>query len=188
MRRLLASELDLPAVVSGEKIAWDRFAEKCAGLILSTAKRLLDMKTGQASMDDARDIAQDVFTRLVKNDFKLLKSYDPAKSSLSTWLTVITRSTAIDYLRATAKHRPVQPLEDDYPAEQNESLARVDVPLEMLSERQRQVVQMLYYEDLDVSEVAQRLMIRNQTVRSLKHKALDKLRAHFGYSQALSTS
>jgi RNA polymerase sigma-70 factor (ECF subfamily) len=39
---------------------------------------------------------------------------------------------------------------------------------------------MLYEGDMDVAEVAQKLGVDPQTVRSMHHKAMLKLRAHFG--------
>jgi len=173
--------LDISAVVSGEKAAWDRFAEKYAGLILGMAQRVLRMKTGSCNPEDARDIAQEVFVRLVRNNFRLLRLYDPAKSSLSTWLTVVTRSTTLDYLRASARHSHTEPLSEDLAAKPDEPFqGRMDLPADFLSKRQRQIVRLLYFDGLDVGDVADMLKIRAQTVRSLKHKALDKLRLHYG--------
>ena len=48
---------------------------------------------------DIEDLTQEVFVRLCKDDFRLLRTYDPARAGLSTWLTIVARSTARDALR-----------------------------------------------------------------------------------------
>ena len=53
--------------------------------------------------DAACDLLQVVFLRLFRNDARLLRSYDPVRASLTTWLTIVTRSTTLDILR---KKRP----------------------------------------------------------------------------------
>ena len=45
------------------------------------------------------DAAQDVFVRLCGDDYRLLKTYDPARAGISTWLAVVSRSAAIDHVR-----------------------------------------------------------------------------------------
>lgn len=167
---------DLAALVGGDKAAWDGFVRAHARLILAAARSL--------ARDDAEaeDLAQDVFVRLCKDDFRLLKTYDPARASLSTWLTIVARSTARDALRR--KRAPQLTLEDAPepalavdPVEPAEKLA---IPEGLLSPRQKEVLDMLYERDMDVAEIAAALGVDPQTVRSMHHKALVKLRAHFG--------
>lgn len=167
---------DLAALVGGDKAAWDGFVRAHARLILAAARSL--------ARDDAEaeDLAQDVFVRLCKDDFRLLKTYDPARASLSTWLTIVARSTARDALRR--KRAPQLALEDAPepalavdPVEPAEKLA---IPEGLLSPRQKEVLGMLYDRDMDVAEIAAQLGVDPQTVRSMHHKALVKLRAHFG--------
>jgi len=42
------------------------------------------------------------------------------------------------------------------------------------------VLTMLYERDMDVAEIAKTLDVDPQTIRSTHHKAMLKLRAHFG--------
>lgn len=167
---------DLAALVGGDKAAWDGFVRTHARLIFAAARSL--------ARDDAEaeDLAQDVFVRLCKDDFRLLKTYDPARASLSTWLTIVARSTARDALRR--KRAPQLTLEDAPepalavdPVEPAEKLA---IPEGLLSPRQKEILGMLYDRDMDVAEIAAALGVDPQTVRSMHHKALVKLRAHFG--------
>ena len=171
----MADGIDLGSLVAGNKGAWDGFVRRYAGLILSGVRSLLREGT------EAEDVLQEVFVRLCKDDFRLLKTYDPARAGLSTWLTIVARSTARDMQR---RHRPPQSALEDVP---ERLLAVVDVhseplklPKDLLSPRQQLVLTLLYERDMDVAEIAKTLNVDPQTVRSTHHKAMLKLRAHFG--------
>ncbi|GAB6035635.1 hypothetical protein JCM15519_01940 [Fundidesulfovibrio butyratiphilus] len=172
---------DLDAVLAGQKAAWDRYVENYAGIIYSVALRLLRMRTGVTDQDEARDITQDVFLKLVKDNFRLLATFDPSRASMSTWLTVVTRSTAMDHLRKPLRRFETVPLDEELPDRRDDVADGLpDIPQSLLSDRQRQILDMLYAKDMDVAEVALALGVQAQTVRSLKHQALTRLRRHFG--------
>jgi RNA polymerase sigma-70 factor (ECF subfamily) len=171
----VADGIDLAALIAGHKGAWDGFVRRYAGLILSAVRSLVREGT------EAEDVLQEVFVRLCKDDFRLLKTYDPGRAGLSTWLTIVARSTARDVQR---RHRPPQSALEDVP---ERLLAVVDahaeplkLPKDLFSPRQHLVLTLLYERDMDVAEVAKVLDVDPQTVRSTHHKAMLKLRAHFG--------
>lgn len=166
---------DLSALISGNKVAWDGFVTRFAGLIISAVRRVAG--TG----DDVDDIAQDVFLRLCKDDYRLLRQYDPARAGLTTWLTIVARSVAHDALRR--RRAPTQTL-DDTPeaafAVAPQIRETIKIPEGLLSPRQQLILTMLYDREMEVAEIADALAVDAQTVRSTHHKALIKLRAHFG--------
>jgi RNA polymerase sigma-70 factor (ECF subfamily) len=61
-----------------------------------------------------------------------------------------------------------------------EPVERLAIPPDLLSPRQALILAMLYDREMDPAEVAAALGIEVQTVRSMHHKALAKLRAFFG--------
>src|SRR5438445_4648394 len=95
---------DLDALIGGDKGAWDAFVRRYAALIMA-AVRAVAQDGGEAE-----DLTQEVFIRLCKDGFHLLKTYDPARAGLTTWLTIVARSTARDAQR----RRRIQsmPIED----------------------------------------------------------------------------
>jgi RNA polymerase sigma-70 factor (ECF subfamily) len=118
---------------------------------------------------------------LCKDDFRLLRSYDPARAGLSTWITIVARSTARDAMR---RHRPVLMAIDAVPesrlaVDPIEPPQKLKLPEALLSPRQREILTMLYDREMEVAEIAKALNIDPQTVRSAHHKAMVKLRAHF---------
>ena len=171
----MAQDGDLDALLRGEKEAWGRFVRRYAGLVVA-AVRSVAREAGEVE-----DLTQEVFLRLCKDDFRLLRGYDPARAGLSTWITIVARSTARDAMR---RYRPVSVPIEAVPEgrlaiDPIEPVPKLKLPEALLSPRQRQILTMLYDRDMEVSEVAAALGIDPQTVRSAHHKAMIKLRAHF---------
>ena len=163
------------ALLRGEKAAWDAFVRRYGGLVVAAVR-------GVASVHgDIEDLTQDVFVRLCKDDFRLLRSYDPTRASLSTWITIVARSTARDGLRRRrAEAVPLDAVpEAQLAIDPVEPVQKLKLPEALLSPRQRQILAMLYDREMDVAEIAQALDIDPQTVRSAHHKAMVKLRVHF---------
>ncbi|HET6429247.1 MAG TPA: sigma-70 family RNA polymerase sigma factor [Phycisphaerae bacterium] len=164
----------------GRKWAWDAFVDRYAGVIFAAVGRVLGR--GRDRTEEAEDVAQDVFVRLVRNDFALLRRYDPDRSSITTWLTIVSRSVAIDHLR----RRRLQAVSlDDAPPTtappepQTPSTPTAEHPMELLTARQKLVLQLIYDRDMDPEAVGRVLGISAQTVRSTKHKALQRLREYY---------
>jgi len=165
----------LDALARGEKGAWEAFVRRYAGLIITAVRGVA------REAADVEDLTQEVFLRLCKDDFRLLRSYDPARAALSTWITIVARSTARDAMR---RRRPVAvPIEAVPEArlaiDPVEPARKLKLPEALLSPRQREILTMLYDREMEVSEIATTLGIDPQTVRSAHHKAMVKLRAHF---------
>ena len=163
------------ALLRGEKVAWDAFVRRYGGLVVAAVR---GVAMAQAEVED---LTQEAFLRLCKDDFRLLRSYDPARASLSTWLTIVARSTARDGLRRRrAEAVPIEAVpEAQLAIDPVEPVQRLKLPEALLSPRQREILAMLYDRDMDVAEIARALGIDPQTVRSGHHKAMVKLRAHF---------
>ncbi len=171
----MAQEGELAALARGDKGAWEAFVRRYAGLVVAAVRGI----TREAA--DVEDLTQEVFLRLCKDDFRLLRSYDPARAGLSTWITIVARSTARDAMR---RHRPVVvPIEAVPEArlavDPVEPARKLKLPEALLSPRQREILTMLYDHEMEVTEVAAALGIDPQTVRSAHHKAMIKLRAYF---------
>ena len=130
---------------------------------------------------DIEDLTQEVFVRLCKDDFRLLRTYDSTRAALSTWLTIVARSTARDALRRRrADSVPIEAVpEAQLAVDPVEPVRKLKLPEALLSPRQREILAMLYDREMDVAEIARALGIDPQTVRSAHHKAMIKLRAHF---------
>ncbi|HTV88049.1 MAG TPA: sigma-70 family RNA polymerase sigma factor [Stellaceae bacterium] len=162
-------------MLNGDAAAWEAFIRQYGGLIVAAVRGIA------TSRGDIEDLTQEVFVRLCKDDFRLLRSYDPQRAGMSTWLTIVARSTARDALRRRrAEAVPLDAVpEAQLAVEPIEPTRRLKLPEALLSPRQREILAMLYDKEMDVAEIARALGIDPQTVRSAHHKAMVKLRAHF---------
>lgn len=170
----MADAVDLAALCRGEKGTWDAFVRRYAGLIVSAVR---GVAREQAEVED---LVQEVFLRLCKDGFRLMRTYDPTRAGLSTWLTIVARSTARDVLRRRqVPSTPIDAVPEALLAVMPKTTERIKYPDTLLSPRQKLVLTLIYEQDLDVAEIAQSLGVDPQTVRSTHHKAILKLRSYF---------
>lgn len=173
------SASDLTPLLAGIRGSWDGFVPKAAAVMRPPIRRVLARRRPE---HDIGDVLQDCFLRLIRDDYRLLRRFDPARATLSTWLGIIATSAAIDHLR---KQAPAgDPIEDHA-----EILAAPDRPLlpdtgltipqDLLTPRQALILRLIYEDDRDVEEVASILGIGAPSVRSLRHKAISRLRDFF---------
>ena len=100
----MANEALPVALLNGDPDAWEDFVRRYGGLIVAAVRGLAP------ASGEIEDLTQDVFVRLCRDDFRLLRSYDPERAALSTWLTIVARSTARDALRRRrADSVPISP-------------------------------------------------------------------------------
>jgi RNA polymerase sigma factor (sigma-70 family) len=171
----LAQDALSDALLNGDSAAWEGFVRRYGGLIVAAVRGLAPIP------GDIEDLTQEVFVRLCKDNFRLLRTYDPARAALSTWLTIVARSTARDALRRRRLDSlPIEAVpEAQLAVDFVEPVRKLKLPEALLSPRQREILAMLYDRDMEVAEIARALGIDPQTVRSAHHKAMIKLRAHF---------
>ncbi len=170
----MAQDIDLAALAQGDKRAWDAFVRRYAGLVVSAVRGV------SRDGSDVEDLVQEVFVRLCKDGFRLLKTYDPARAGLSTWLTIVARSTARDaHRRRQLPVTPIDAVPESLLATGGAPPEKLRFPDGLLSPRQKLVLSMLYDRDMEVAEIAESLGVDPQTVRSTHHKAMLKLRTHF---------
>ena len=169
---------EIQAILDGDEREWQSFITQYSGYIRAVVEHTINPHGAKIEADDA---VQEIFIRLIENDHRLLRSYDPTRSSLKTWLAVIARSRTIDLLRR--KHLATIPLEEELAANAQPPSSPdvvVELPMELLTGRQKLIMHLLYERELTVREAAQVLDVTEQTIRSARHKALQRLRQHFG--------
>ncbi|BFK86390.1 sigma-70 family RNA polymerase sigma factor [Pseudoflavonifractor gallinarum] len=135
----------------------------------SMVYRLAYARTGRR--DDAEDVTQEVFLRLVRSapDFR-------DEEHRKAWLLRVTVNCAGDLFRAPWR-RHSRPLDeaDGLPAPEREESGVLDAVLS-LPERYRAVVHLFYYEELSVAEIAAILGRSQGAVRTRLSRARALLR------------
>lgn len=162
---------------NGETDALAILYDRHAALVYGIALHLLTNTT------EAEDLTQDIFLILTKKS-----AYDPQRGSLRTYLSILTRSRALDRLRTSNRRQQklrhqaaneheqvlfVNPIEE---AAQLERSQEVLEALEQLSTKEREVLRMAYYQGLSQAEIATRLSTALGTVKSRTRRGLLKLR------------
>lgn len=162
--------------LEGNQKAWNRFVTEFSPIIRHAVSWTLNHHG--AATDAADDIVQDIFFRLIKSEYKLLENWDSTRGTLKTWLAVVSRSAAIDFIRTdrTYLYDAIDEHEE-LKTEMENILDLPELPLHVLSTRQKSVLQCLYGEELTTVEAARKLDVHPQTIRSIHHTALQKLRA-----------
>ena len=165
----------LGSLKTGQVEALRTLYQRYGRLVYTLARRIL------RSDEEAEEITQDVFLTLWHKD-----NYQASRGSLSRYLVVLARSRAIDRLRSQTSHRQrlykwhlmmadVSPTPLDM-ATLSERGERTRQALATLSDKERQVIEIAYYEGLSQSEIARRLDLPLGTVKSRSRQALRKLR------------
>ncbi len=158
--------------ISALGILYERYGE----VVYRFALRILN------NSQEAEDLTQEVFLTLWRN-----KAYDPKRGSLLAFLNTLTRSKSIDrYRQRQAQWRSLERLGKTNSSEPqsdlmnklvlNETSRQVQEAMTKLSQNQRAVLEMAYFDGFSQSEIAERLKIPLGTVKTHKRNALLKLR------------
>ena len=154
-------------------ILYDRHAALVYGIALQLLK----------NTSEAEDLTQDIFLILTREC-----SYDPKRGALRTYLAILTRSRALDRLRARSRNQKrlreqssaenarvmsENPIDD---ISQLERSLEVRQALQQLSSNEQEILKMAYYQGLSQSEIATHLDIALGTVKSRSRRGLLKLR------------
>jgi RNA polymerase sigma-70 factor (ECF subfamily) len=139
-------------------------------------------------LERGRDVAQDTFLRLCKQDRQQLDGL--VNGHLVEWLYTVCRNRALDVRRKesrmktmTAEQSSVQECRDIDQAvatEQEDTTARVLEFVEKLTENQREVVRLKFQHGLSYKEIAAVTELSVSNVGYLIHTAIKKLRAELG--------
>ena len=163
---------------AGDQDAFAAFYDETSGVVFGVAFRVLGDRS------EAEEAAADVFMQV----WRTASRFDSSRGSPIAWLLMLTRSRAIDRLRARRPARQVErPLEyatgaaDEtsdpdkvsWIAEQGVFVrgALAEIPLE-----QRRVLELAYFEGLTHMEIAERLTIPVGTAKTRIRLGMLRLR------------
>ena len=170
----------LAAVAGGSAEALERLYDRYASTAYGLARRIL------AQPDLAEEVVQDVFAQV----WREASRYDDARASVAGWIVLLTRTRAIDRLRARRARpdldRGLEPdaatplATPDRSPEQvaisSEDARSVRAALHELPDEQRSLVDLAYYEGLTHSEIAARTGVPLGTIKTRLRTAMMTLR------------
>jgi RNA polymerase sigma-70 factor (ECF subfamily) len=130
------------------------------------------------NIESYEDVAQDVFFTA----YRKLASFDPARSSFSTWLFTIARNKSLNVLkkkRALSMSELPERADSRKPSDnmaRKEFFDRLDRELQALPTRQRRAFVLAEFEKLPYEQIAQIEGVRIGTIKSRINRAKNKLR------------
>jgi RNA polymerase sigma-70 factor, ECF subfamily len=138
----------------------------------------------------AEDLVQETFLKV----WNRVSGFENERGALGSWVLAIARNRAIDYIRsADAKasqstcdleklERPrfFADLESDYVNQ--DRIRTIRAVFDKLSENQRRVLELAYFEGLSQTEMSERLQQPLGTVKTWVRTALQTIRAELGDS------
>ena len=166
----------MAAIAAGSQDAVAALYDRFSPLVHAMCRRILHDEAA------AEDLLEDIFIEV----WNKRERYDPARGGVATYLATLTRSRAIDRLRAQ-RRSPATPLLDGFdPAAPASDPARatydrerkvmVERALAGLNEDQRKAIELAYYDGLSHNDVAERLAKPLGTVKTWIRQGLIRLR------------
>lgn len=168
-------------VKTGDAKAFEQLVEIHQRAVIGTVMRMLN------NLDDAHDVAQQVFVRI----WKSAPRYEPS-AKFTTWLFTITRNLVFNEMRRRNRKRevsmeagqeehhpePASPRRDqpDASAEREELESAIDRAIQSLPEKQRLAVCLRRYEDMPYEEICTVLGMSLPAVKSLLFRARNDLK------------
>lgn len=127
------------------------------------------------NQNDALDVVQETAYR----SFKTIKNLKEPKY-FKTWLIKIAINSSLDFLRKQKKVIQLKPkLEENLSGDVNEDIDQemtVRDLIECLSEEEKSVIILRFYEGMTFKEISETLDIPLGTAKTFLYRALDKLR------------
>jgi RNA polymerase sigma-70 factor (ECF subfamily) len=179
------ADRDLVAqAAGGDERSIGQLYDRYATVLYTVAYRI----TGQRA--DAEEVVIESFAQAWRDAGR----FEPGRSSVAGWLTMIARSRALDLVRARSRReRITETAAADHPdaplamgswrgdpadaLDRSERRRQVLVALEELSPPQRQAIELAFFEGLSQSEIATRLNEPLGTVKTRVRLGMQKLRA-----------
>jgi RNA polymerase sigma-70 factor, ECF subfamily len=129
----------------------------------------------------AEDLVQESFLRAWNRAAQLSDEY----TSAGPWLVMIARHCALDYLKSSQAHLSAQasiedaefpPVTIDHEILNSDRVRMMEAAFRNLSENQKRVIQLSFYEGLSHAAIAERLHQPLGTVKGWTRAALSRLR------------
>lgn len=177
--------------MEGDRSAFDAIYEKTIDMVVWKVSSKLD-----AYVADVNDVVQEIYVSVYKG---MLKTYDPSRERFYQWFYVVVEHAIIDYYRKNKNiHENTEPLksetedgwnkiysdlqkfhpdpEETYDHEERNRL--IQLILKQISEEQLICIQMFYLDNLKIKEIAQRLNVSENTVKSRLRLGKEKLQSN----------
>lgn len=164
-------------IVNGEKISFEEIYKKYYNQMFAYFFKRLNNKA------DAEDLTSDTLLYCYKN----IDTYDSEKASFATWIYLIAKSRYYNYFRDRKLTENIDDFENIAGDSENqmenaiyidELRKQLNIALNNLTERQRSIIIMKFFEDKTTEEIADFYKTSSNNIRVQLCKALKNLRKY----------
>ena len=141
---------------------------------------------------DVSDLVDEFFLFLFEDDWKRLRSFDPDKASLSTWISTVSFRFFRDYKRSKIDSNGLITISNQWESFRRDWVESVEVDMDMdiraaideiKNDRDRQIAEKLLVEDKEFKAVAEEFGITVDYVYTVKNRIIKQLRDNLkGYN------
>ena len=180
---------------AGDRAATESLVRRFSDLVYKTVQHGLRARQVRFTEQDLEDLHNTVFLNLFERKCRKLRQYRGKNGcSLATWIRVVTLRILLNHLRKKGPDAAfwqkkrisideldhVRAEETDTPAlmERAEQESLVQQGLQSLSPRHRMFVKLHFQQGLSVEEVARTMQISVENAYTVKHRAVQRLRAY----------
>lgn len=135
---------------------------------------------------EIRTLVDEFFIYLFENDWHRLRTFNPGKASLSTWVSVISFRFFKNYKHNRLDSKGMLYATDKLEAYADEWISGSEVGIRMdidavvgsiLNDRDREIAKMIFIEDKDFKQVADRFCLSVDYVYTIKNRLIRQLKS-----------
>lgn len=179
------SEIDrslLERCLAKKPRAWEDFVDRFMGLVMHVINHTAQSRSILLSASDREDLAAEVMLTIVTDDFAVLRRFR-GKSSLATYLTVISRRVVVRKLLENRSATPLGAVAETALAHDSSGIERiadrdeVERLLEQLDGSEAQVVRMFHLEGKSYQEIGSTVGMPSNSVGPMLSRLRSRLRS-----------
>lgn len=168
----------IKSAASGDEKAFACLYDETNTMVYGLAMRML------SNVEDAEEVTLDVYNQV----WRISKSFDASRGTVTSWLMTLTRTRSLDKLRArSSRQKNIEPMPEQFdapanvstPEQQSASAQQRRIVLDALSQLpddQRKTLELAYFQGLSHSELAAQLGEPLGTVKTRIRLGMMKLR------------
>lgn len=185
---MVLSEIDrnlLERCLQRKPRAWEDFVDRFMGLVVHVVSHTAQARSVRLSPEDRGDLTNDVFLKLLEDDFAILRHFR-GQSSLATYLTVAARRIVVKgllhqrpsarLLDAGVKRAATTAEPNSEPDERITSQEEIDRLLQGLQETEARVVRMYHLDGMSYHEISAAMGVPENSIGPILSRARSKLR------------
>ena len=168
----------------GARSAWEDFARRYHDVVVRAVRHTLIRLCRRAPVHDVENIVQDIFSGLLEDSGRRLRTFS-GQCSLTGWLRSVATRRTVNYVR-DEKRRRGKPLDEKLlfipegrRTEADEAMAerirRLDATLDKLGFRDRLVLRLYYLDGIPLKNIAVLLGVSRNTIWPMVTRARQRL-------------